>query len=51
MDPPLQQSKYTTFDKHIFGSMQYIKDAEGNYVKKLSKEPKESMDDVTEPPV
>ena len=38
--PHLQQSKYTSFDKHTFGHMQYIMDAHDNYVKKLGKEPK-----------
>ena len=32
MDSPLHQSKYTTFDKHTFSLMQYIKDGHGNYV-------------------
>ena len=38
VDPLLQQSKYTSFDKNTFGRMQYIMDAQGNYVKKLDNE-------------
>ena len=51
VDLLLYQSKYTSFDKHNFGRMQYIKDAQGNYVKKLDKElePEEPKDDVLKP--
>ena len=54
VDPPLYQSKYTSFDKHTSGRMQYIRNTQGNYVKKLGKEteqPKigEQMDNVPEP--
>ena len=38
IDPSFHQSKYTSFDKHTFGCMQYIEDAQGNYVKKSGKE-------------
>ena len=38
VDPLLHQSKYTLFDKHTFRRMQYIKDDQGNYVKKPDKE-------------
>ena len=54
VDPSFHQSKYSSFNKHAFGCIQYIKDAQGNYVKKSGKEleqpkPREPMDDVLEP--
>ena len=55
VDPSCHQSKFTTFNKHTFGRMQYVKDAQGNYVKKFGKEPeqpkpKELTHKVPEPP-
>ena len=41
VDLPLQQSKYTSFDKHTFRHRQYIMDAHDNYVKKPGKVPKQ----------
>ena len=37
VDLPLQQSKYTSFDKHTLGHMQYIMNGHGNYEKKLGR--------------
>ena len=42
VDPPLQQPKYTSFDNHTLRHMQYIMDAQGNWVKKLDKKPEQS---------
>ena len=36
-----QRSKYVSFDKHTLGRMQYIMDAQGNYVKNLRRAPKQ----------
>ena len=41
VDPPLQQSKYTSFDKHTLRHMQYVMDAQDNYVKKPEKGPEQ----------
>ena len=38
VDPPLQHSKSTSFNKHTFGCTQYVMDTYGNNVKKLGKE-------------
>ena len=41
VNPPLQRSKYTCFDKHMFGRMHYVINIRGNYVKKLGRNPKQ----------
>ena len=42
VNPSLRQSKYTFFDKHTFGHMQYVMDAHNNYVKKSGRALKQS---------
>ena len=37
VNPPLQLSKYTSFDKYTFRRMQYVMDTQRNYVKKLGR--------------
>ena len=41
VDPLLQMSKYTSFDKNTFGQMHYVMDIHGNYVKKPGRAPKQ----------
>ena len=42
-DPPLQRSKYTSFDKHTFKRMHYVMDIHNNYVKKLGRNSEQLM--------
>ena len=57
VDPSIPQSKFTFFDKHSIGLMQYIKDEHGNYVKKPDKKKSEEheaekpKDELPKPPV
>ena len=41
VDPPIRQSKFTSFDKHTIAQLHYTQDEHGNYVKKVGKEEQE----------
>ena len=50
VDPPVQRSKYTCFDKHTFGCMHYIMDIRDNYVKKSRKNSQQFESRVNDEP-